>query len=579
MRYFVILLVIFLGSGCKDWEFPQSFPIVVTEGVINVSPKGAEFVGRVESLGSDHTVIEYGFVWSESQMPTINSSRVVISNPISQGVFSQMVSNDLISGNVYFVRSFIKTNKVLVYGNQLRFISQGSMAPKIVDFEPKEGVDGEIITINGQNFSSRVDGNTVKVGSIVCEVLSASETQLKVKLANSIFIGEYKISITGTGGVGVSSNEFSILGPRINSISKTSGRVGDMITINGKYFKTTKDMSVYFGELIFGVPNYSYPYVISDTEIECYVPDIPISGGQIRIYSYPNLIEKKFVFPDNFLIDNSWDKLNITTPLPGYLGNMRYSTSVIGNSIFVVAGNMLYEFNSIELTWSKKKDFPGEKRYFGSSFVFNGEIYFGFGESGYVKYFNDLWKYNPVTDEWIFLENAPFEPRSGMTQFVIGNSAYLGFGWDSSETFRELWSYNMETAAWNQINVPVEINSDYLRSVTSFSLKNKGYIVGLNAGIEYPIYRSLWEFDPAIPSWTRKEDFPNQLSSETTSTTSNHGFVINHVSGSIYEYDDELNRWIMRQSLRMDRPQTVFSQFVNEGIYYSTGAVWKLSFN
>src|SRR5690349_12013477 len=103
-----VQLILLLGfiSACRDWEYPQTFPIVLTEEVNNVSSEGAEFIGSVESLGSSQNIINYGFAWSESEMPTINSSHVTLSDAIAKGAFSKSINSDLVEGHVYYVRAF-----------------------------------------------------------------------------------------------------------------------------------------------------------------------------------------------------------------------------------------------------------------------------------------------------------------------------------------------------------------------------------------------------------------------------------------------------------------------------------------
>lgn len=590
-----VLLILLLGfiSACRDWEYPQTFPIVLTEEVNNVSSEGAEFIGSVESLGSSQNIINYGFAWSESEMPTINSSHVTLSDAIAKGAFSKSINSDLVEGHVYYVRAFIQTDKLLIYGNQVTFISQGSLPPTIIDFAPKEGFDGTEITLEGENFSSRIEGNIVKIGTLTCPVILATDSFLRIKSPITNLVGDYKISITVAGKTTLAHSEYSILGPRINSISKLSGRVGDLLEIEGEYFDISNYMSLYFGHPEQWITNESYAHLLSPSQIECYVPDYPNTTGKVQLYSYPNSTQKQFEFPSNFTIVNSWEKLSNTTPLEVYGDVVRFSSTVIGNSIFVIGGNSLYEFNTISLTWTKKQAFPGNYRYYGTSFTFNGKVYYGFGEGYYPapsccnngQYFNDLWQYDPATDTWTFLQNAPFEPRSRIIQFIIGNTAYLGFGWvslPSVKSFDDLWSYNIETSTWKQINVPVTINSNYVSSATSFSVNSRGYIVGLSSGSNTS-WRSVWEFDPAIPSWTQKADYPDDIYGENATTMGNHGLItksaINSIQSRIYEYDPLKDRWIKRQSMSGTTAPVQFSCFVNGGLYYSSGNIWKLIFN
>lgn len=589
MRITVILIIslCFIWS-CKDWDYPQNFPIVFTEEIVNINNEGAELIGSVASLGSNQNITRYGFVWSDSEMPTLNSSHLSISDDIHEGKFSNTVNYDLVNGTVYYVRAFIQTAEFVIYGNQVVFTSQGSLPPAIIAFSPKEGFDGAEITISGQNFSTRIEGNVVKIGELLCEVILATDSLLKIKSPSTELVGDYKISIEVAGKTVVSEEDYIILGPRIRSISKRSGRVGDLLTIEGEYFDLAAYTSIYFGAPEQGISNYSSPYFVSSNQMECYVPDYPNTVGKVELHSAIYNMQKKFVLPDHFTILDSWEKISDMTPLEPYRDVVRYGSAVIGNSVFVAGGKELYEFNTLTKTWTKRQDFPGSYRYGGTCFSYNGKLFYGFGQGYWPaptccekwENFNDLWQYDPVTDNWTYLLSAPFEGRSRMIQFVIGNTAYMGFGraaGASITSFSDFWSFNIETSEWNQIAVPVSPNSNSLLYATAFSVNEKAYIIGLQHN------RNMWEFDPTISLWTEKTDYPDDLYGERPTTISNHGLVlssaVNTGRSRVYEYDPIKDRWIKRQSMTGTTEPIQFSHVVNGVLYYASGNVWELRFN
>ena len=53
----------------------------------------------------------------------------------------------------YFVRAYLITDNVIVYGNMLSFNSKGSLGPNLLNIEPNNGVWGDTIQIKGKNFS------------------------------------------------------------------------------------------------------------------------------------------------------------------------------------------------------------------------------------------------------------------------------------------------------------------------------------------------------------------------------------------------------------------------------------------
>lgn len=214
MRTFLILIgLLTLLSGCKEPEFPQNFPIVFTKNIERINPDGAEFVGSIESLGSDQDVLQYGFVWSDQGMPTLSSMHSFITDTIKKGKFSLTITRDLEDGKVYYVRAFIQTNNLIIYGNQVAFTSQGSIPPVINDFMPKKGYDGTEITIEGNNFSSRLEGNKVQIGPLYVRVLVANDSILKVVTPSSRLRGDYNITVTVAGKSVISQVPFTMLGP------------------------------------------------------------------------------------------------------------------------------------------------------------------------------------------------------------------------------------------------------------------------------------------------------------------------------------------------------------------------------
>jgi hypothetical protein len=575
-----VVLLCFISS-CKDWDYPQQFPIVFTDEIQNINSEGAELVGNVESLGSGQNIISYGFAWSESEKPTLNSSHVLISEKIQKGRFVKIINKDLPAGTRYYVRAFIQTTTLIIYGNQVTFTSRGSLPPVITDFTPKEGFDGTEITIEGQNFSSTVEGNIVMLGALPCRVISATDSSVKIKSPTTKFIQDYSLSITVAGKTVVSETEFSILGPRINSISKLSGRVGDLLTMEGEYFDNNYYLSISFGVPAQGIFNLSYPYILSADQLECYVPEHPNSSGKIQLYSFLNFGQKEFDSPYNFTIVNSWQKISDVTPLQQYRDGVRHSSAVIGNSVFVVGGKTLFEFNTITKAWTKRQDFPGAYRYYGTSFSFNGKLYYGFGAGYYPdpaccgngQDYNDLWVFDPESNQWSFVMDTPLPETSRQKAVVINNKAYIGFGQNT-----DLWEFDIINNTWTQVETPFAVGD--VSTSTAFSIGNKAYFVGVTFSGISP---DTWEFEPAIGSWSKKSNYPDIIYGENATTMNNHGLVIssavNDSRSRVYEYDPIKDRWIKRQSMSGTTAPIQFSHYVNGVLYYSSGNLWGLTFN
>ena len=418
----VFILILGLVFGCSDLDYPQEFPIVLTEEIIDITPEGAEFVGSVRSLGSGQHIVRYGFVWGETENPSLTSSYSSVTDNIKEGKFSKLIKNDLSKEKVYYVRAFIQTSSFTVYGNQLTFASKGSLAPIITGFTPKEGFDGTEITIRGKNFSQGEQGNEVLVGALICKVISATDSVLKVELPASKHVGDYKIVVKVADHTTVSEEYFAILGPRIRSISKLSGRVGDLLTIGGEYFDIASHMIMHFGPPEEWTKIYSIPVVKSAGQFTAYIPDYPYNpyipdfNGQVELHSQLATGEKTFIFPAEFTIVDSWAKTGEQLPLTNHDG---YSSVKINHSIYIVGGRTLYEYDILTKQWTKRADFPGAYRFYGTAFTYNGKLYYGFGEgqhepmAGYNgKYYNDLWVYDPLTKAWSYAGAVPLLPTT-----------------------------------------------------------------------------------------------------------------------------------------------------------------------
>lgn len=563
---FAFLLI--FGAGCNEWEYPQEFPIVLTQEVRNISASGAEFSGRIESVVKGQNILRYGFVWDDSEAPTLASSVYSISENTGIGTYTKRIEGDLKNTKVYQVRAFAQTDLLVIYGNTVTFTSQGSLPPLITDFTPKEGVDGTEVTIYGQHFSMHPEGNLVKVGSAMCEVIASTESELKVLIPTTDLVGDYPFSLTVAGITTVSTSAYTIPGPRIRSISKLTGRVGDLLTIEGEYFDSQSYMDLYFGPPEQFVPNYSLPYVISESVLECYVPDHVNTTTNIELVSYsPQFDVKKHIYPESFTIIQSWSKLSSNTPLGEVEG---LSTVSAGDVAYFIGEGKIAEFNAATKVWTMKAAFPGPVRNHGTAFILQDAIYYGFGHAN-GKFYNDLWIYYPTSDRWEFFMNTPIAERAAPVSFVINDKAYLGFGYSNIQftaySLHDFWEFNPATQKWTKIQAPTKTSP--AQSGSAFAVGTKGYVMGLDM-------RDTWEFDPVLARWKQMSDFPEEVYNagpSTFSDTKGYLFSRSQYGGGnrLYEYDPERDRWIKKQIFPGSGRAYAAAALVGNEIYYGTG--------
>ena len=140
--------------------------------------------------------------------------------------------------------------------------------PSISSISPTSGAAGVAVTINGSNFGATQGSSSVKFGSTAASVTSWSNTQIKVTAPSGT--GTASVTVTTSGGT---SNGISFTyattgtAPSITSISPTSGKPGDVITINGSKFGATQGTSsVKFGSTVASISTWS------DTKIQAKAP-------------------------------------------------------------------------------------------------------------------------------------------------------------------------------------------------------------------------------------------------------------------------------------------------------------------
>lgn len=132
-------------------------------------------------------------------------------------------------------------------------------SPEILSFSPTEGIIGETITINGNNFLIDNIEEKVMIGSAKAKVLYVSEHEIQLEapkidliiphpsLPNNEVL-QHKIKILNDIEVVESDDHFMYLFPEIIEINPTEGSSGDTIHISGNKFTSLGyDQKLYFG--------------------------------------------------------------------------------------------------------------------------------------------------------------------------------------------------------------------------------------------------------------------------------------------------------------------------------------------
>ena len=123
--------------------------------------------------------------------------------------------------------------------------------PTISSISPSTARAGDQITINGTNFGATQGSGSVWLGSkLAGSIVSWSNTQIVATVASGSVSGSAQVQQSGVWGNTVA---LTVITPDITSVSPTTARAGDSITINGTGFGSTQGSgSVWLGSKLAG---------------------------------------------------------------------------------------------------------------------------------------------------------------------------------------------------------------------------------------------------------------------------------------------------------------------------------------
>jgi hypothetical protein len=115
------MLLVLLCSNCrKDKFITLDYPRLKTLNVTSITNSGATFNAEIISSNAD-SVKEYGFTWNPYVTPDLSRpDSALVKQNLTNPKFSGVV-HSLKKDQVYFVRAFIRTDKLLIYGTTVTF--------------------------------------------------------------------------------------------------------------------------------------------------------------------------------------------------------------------------------------------------------------------------------------------------------------------------------------------------------------------------------------------------------------------------------------------------------------------------
>ena len=232
--YIFILFVVLIACQ-KDEDAIREFPRLMTHEVSDITTNGAKFNADLISQGSS-PIIEYGFVWGTRDNPSIEHSEIVSQKgQPTEATFSMLAEHALKEGETYYVKAFAKNDDYITYGDVISFLSLGSKAPVITDFEPKTGIVGDTIYITGKYFTKNKFDLKLKFNDHEASIYVSSDSSMKARVPQLTEI-ENEIKITIYNNEVIADKNFRLQVPEILSFSPKEGIIGVTITVQGNNF-------------------------------------------------------------------------------------------------------------------------------------------------------------------------------------------------------------------------------------------------------------------------------------------------------------------------------------------------------
>jgi N-acetylneuraminic acid mutarotase len=483
MKIKIILLVnasLLLFACDKEAELEiKNYPAVVTGKVSNITDSSVVFNGSVNFIGQD-TITEFGFLWDIVDPRLQKSNQVIFDSPAREGNFSKTIDFAILKDQVQYVRAYLKTNNLVVYGNIVSFKCNGGKPAIIDNIEPQSGYNNTFVTINGNYFGDSIKYVKVFFGDREAEIIYFSDTSIKVLVPEVTIDTKDKISLNIYGKTIFSSIKFQsyTYWKKLNSCPGEA-RYGAMyFVLNGKGYmglggQYEKDCLSDFWEykpetdtwikkkdfpggarrdgIGFSANGYGYiGYGYKDYDL--YYFDLWRYNASSDEWQKISFDDQRYIYGDPFFVINN--KLYSVSCQPfifdistnqisnsfSFSGICRsYSTGIsVGSKGYLICGqqagnyfpNDFWEYNSEFASWTKKADFKFGARQGVTMFSINGIIYAGCGGAWNGEY-NDFYKYDKSKNIWIRIQDLPGASRQRAVCFVINNKAYIGTGRDN----------------------------------------------------------------------------------------------------------------------------------------------------
>ena len=495
----LLVLTILLWRCQPDLEIqPKEFPFVITNDATEINSTGVTFNAEILDFGKEE-IMEYGFLWGNNDINTENYEYFkILGTKLIDKTFSYNLKSGLKKDTHYYVRSYLKTSQRAIYGNIIKFNSEGSLPPEIKKFTPDYGKAGTKVEIEGNYFALSKTENIVKFGDVIAIIDSVSETKLFVTIPEFTKPEKVKISVETADMKAESLNTFDLWFPwrRIHDFP------GEFRN-NPVHFVV--DNKAYIG---LGVNHHDLWEYDSEADVferktdfsGEFINDV-VTGFAINKKGYILIVRHKY----NYSITEVWeydpelDRWSQKADFPVY-NKIYFVPLIIGDKAFLIADSYenamtssksFWEYNYKSDKWVQKSNFPGNSLVYGiMGFSFNGNGYAG---ADYVTSDQKVfYKYDPANNSWSYFSAFPGVLFSETIAFALDNNFYAGASEYSSNAYFDFWKYDTGNMTWSALKPCPSKFSPQI----GFTIGNKGYL-GIGITGYYSETNILYEFDPS----------------------------------------------------------------------------------
>ncbi len=444
---------IFYLFGCTNDE-PFSEIVVIPEQVLLISGDRVRLSGRIIANGS-LIIVDHGFEISlteEFNTPLI----IALGSRTNPGRFFGD-TGDLKIKTSYFWRPFIQMGNEIRYGESRTF---STLTPSILDFNPKLGFGGILITIEGSNFTENtqviIDGRNAQIKERIIDtkiiaIVPPLENNRFAKI--ELIVQDKEISL-----------EFSTL---YEYVIGTWEELGMFIT--NKYYHRTLSMIV-GNKLIFGLGLENFVH-------------------SNRLWTYD-------------LDTDNWTPLEF----PGTAVSSPFSAAPYfggGNIVddirtgLLLNSNEFYKYEENQIVFLGFTPFKLTR---SMAFVWDNKLYVFGGELENKTINKTIYQYDPASDVWTEIGEAPEMFEADFPNFQYQDELFF------IAPDGVLWCYKIESGLWEIRSIfPLGIGRNGISEV----IGSKAYI-GLSRG-----NKSLTEYDILQNSWLKKSAFEGDFLEET----------------------------------------------------------------